>query len=129
MNMKWRASSGATIIEILMTMMIFAVGPLAWAKVQWLTQQSNHLTVLRTVAFNQAYNLAEAVHLGVQGSLDQTIVAWNESNARLLPQGNGTVAQDGRRYTITVYWQGTMDQSYCDVESSPGHCIQIAVWR
>lgn len=128
MHIKRHTSRGVTLTEVLITMVMFSIGPLALAKMQLLTQQGNHLTVLRTVAFNQAYNLAEQLHLGVRGrNLNQVMTTWNNSNAQLLPEGNGEVVQHDNAYTITVYWQGPMGQSYCHVDSSQS-CAQVKVW-
>ncbi len=125
--MKWHHNQGTTLLEVLVSLIIFSIGFLALAKVQLLTLHSNTFNSLRMTAYNQAYNLAEQFQVGGAGQ-SGIFNDWNRKNAQGLPGGMGTVDQRGNATTITVYWDSTTENIFCKNDRSQQHCVQVTVW-
>jgi len=120
-----------TLVEVMVAMVIFSIGLLGLAGMQSLGMTSNQTAYLRTVAMQQAYNMADRMRsntIGVTagnydaiagpGPVADCIAAtctpiqirdfdhleWNTNNAALLPQGQGSVTNVGGVLTICVMW-------------------------
>lgn len=118
-------------VEILVTIVILAIGLLGLAGLQATGLQNNQSAYSRTVAMQQAYDMADRVRAnpvaaaaGHYDSLSGTpsnpacistnctpaqmaqtdLYQWNSDNATLLPAGAGTVSRSGNLYTVTVMW-------------------------
>ncbi len=135
MNLKLNPSQqhGFTLVEVMVAMVIFSVGLLGLAGLQSLGMQNNQTAYFRTVAIQQAYNMADrmrnnitAVNAGSYSALDTNIPVlgtncitsacapaalasfdhyeWNTNNAAELPEGRGSVTQVGSQFVICVMW-------------------------
>lgn len=124
--------SGFTLLEVVIAILVLAIGLLGLASLQAVGLQFNQSSQFRTQATNLAYEMADRMRSnreaardgGYDGgladsltdctpnlALDQATVAardvasWRNSLACLLPLGNGAIAVDSDDIaTITVQW-------------------------
>ena len=119
--------SGFSLIEVLIAIVILAVGLLGIAGLQVIGLQSNHSSYMRTQASfqiatifdrmranrTQALNDAYDVSLGTTPSgtslADQDLAAWKNELSVLFPSGDGSVACDAGVCTVTVQWVDLQD--------------------
>jgi type IV pilus assembly protein PilV len=130
---------GFTLIEILVSVLIFAMGLLGLASLHVVGQRSNHDAFLRSQAIIQAYDMADRMRVnraGVEAGAYDAITPpagsasnacltsgctsaelaaidaaeWQSANANILPLGQGSVtANNNGTYTITVTWDEDRD--------------------
>jgi len=118
-------------MEILVTIVVLSIGLLGLAGLQVSGLQNNQSSYYRTVAMQQAYNIADRIRANAAGkdagaydSLSGTAsdpgcissgctpaqmaqydqYQWNTDNANLLPSGAGKVARNGKIFTATIMW-------------------------
>ncbi|HYE86972.1 MAG TPA: type IV pilus modification protein PilV [Vicinamibacterales bacterium] len=142
-----RTSAGFTLIEILIAILIAAIGVLGIAGLQAFTLKSTHGSNLRSIATRQAYELADsmranqgAVNAGhynnqqgtqvnacyqTAGCTEQQmaqmdVYLWNQSNAAALPGGRGFICTDSTPN------DGTPTSPTCD--NSPSAPYVIKLW-
>ena len=124
--------SGFTLLEVVIAILVLAIGLLGLASLQAVGLQFNQSSQFRTQATNLAYEMADRMRSNRQAardgdydggladpltdctpnlSLNQATVAardvasWRNSLACLLPLGNGAIAVDSDGIaTITVQW-------------------------
>jgi type IV pilus assembly protein PilV len=121
--------NGFSLVEILVSVAVLAVGLLGLAALQVNTIRYNHSAQLRSVAISQATSMIDrmrANYAGVKAGLydnlsgiptaisctgcstsqiaQRDLYQWNTSNAALLPLGQGTVVNNGTQYTVTIRW-------------------------
>lgn len=141
--------SGFTLVEVMVTLVIFSVGLLGLAGMQMTGLQSNHSAMMRTIATQQSYDMAERVRSNrianytapAAGSIEeQDIQDWNNMNAVVIPSGTGRIsarpgggAVPGPGLTITVFWDenktGANQTINCPPTNDPldMQCVQIEV--
>ena len=141
---------GLTLIEVMIALAVFSFGLLALAALMASGLKYNTSALHRSYATSQAYDMADRMRanrigldnynnlsgLGadpgcIETGCTQEKMAqydhwqWNSDNARLLPEGTGTVSlesSDPVIYAITVSWKTNMkieDESFV-VEFQPG---------
>lgn len=116
---------GFSLIEVLVTVLILAIGLLGLAGLQSTSLRSNHSSLLRSQATVLAYDIAdrlranrtEALNGNYDIDLEETrtgtsivatdIIAWKGNLAAMLPLGDGAIERDGTSFTITVQWDDT----------------------
>ncbi|MGK7295808.1 MAG: type IV pilus modification protein PilV [Candidatus Wenzhouxiangella sp. M2_3B_020] len=102
-----RRQNGVTLIEILITLLILAVGLLGLAALQGFSMQAGQVSYYRTQATNVAYEVADFARANrsivSQGLLENL---GQELAADRLPSGGATVRWDGtiEEVTVTVSW-------------------------
>lgn len=125
--------TGFSMIEILVTIVILSIGLLGLAGLQMTGLQNNQSAFYRTIAMQQAYDMADRIRANAAGEqagdydsisgtgtnpncistpagCTATQVAqtdayqWNTDNGNLLPAGTGTVSRSGDLFTVTVMW-------------------------
>lgn len=126
------AANGSTLIELLVAMLVLAIGLLGLAGLQTFSVRNTHSAYLRsqatmlahdildrmranpTSAQNGQYNVALAAAPAGAGVAADDLTEWKASLSRLLPSGDGAVAPNlagGRTlYTITIQWDDTRSQ-------------------
>jgi len=130
---------GLSLIEVMITLAVFSFGLLALAALMASGLKYNTSALHRSYATSQAYDMADrmrANRLGLdagyynnlsESDTDPDCIEsgctpeqmahydtwqWNTDNARLLPEGAGTVSlksSDSGIYTITVAWYDDRD--------------------
>jgi len=130
---------GLSLIEVMITLAVFSFGLLALAALMASGLKYNASALHRSYATSQAYDMADrmrANRLGLdagyyndlsESDTDPDCIEsgctpeqmahydtwqWNTDNARLLPEGAGTVSlksSDSGIYTITVAWNDDRD--------------------
>jgi len=125
---------GFTLIEILVTVVVLAIGLLGLAGLQLTGMQYNHsayqrsqatiladditdrMRVNRNIALTGAYDVAIGVNLpnsscdGLGANCTPAALAaadlstWKQALANLLPSGDGAITRNGNNFTITVQW-------------------------
>ena len=99
---------GLTLIEILVTLLVLAIGLLGLAALQSFSLQAGQVSLLRTQATNFAYEVAD--HARANRSIVESSGAipnanfWNARVATLLPDGTVNVNVNGMNITVTVTW-------------------------
>lgn len=134
--------NGFTLIEVLITIIVLAMGLLGLAGMQAVAQRANHTAYLRSQAAMQAYDIADrmranlpGVTAGAYNSISGIQIAsncestmciptdmakydaqqWNTANAALFPSGQGTVVSNGdSTFTITISWDDNRDGTVDD---------------
>lgn len=125
--------AGMTLIEVLVTLLIFSLGLMGSASLQTVGLRFNQSAHLRTMAAVQAYDLADrmrANHAGIDSgdydNIDSTPAdpgcaqnhcspaqlaqldahEWNSANASMLPAGTGTVSRNigSDTFMIRIRW-------------------------
>jgi type IV pilus assembly protein PilV len=119
-----RKQRGFSMIEVLVTVLILAIGLLGLAGLQSTSLRSNHSAMLRSQATVLAYDIADrlranrtaALNGNYDVDLEETptgtsmvatdIIAWKTNLAEMLPLGDGAIERDDddNRFTITVQW-------------------------
>ena len=129
--------AGYSLLEVLITILIASFGLLALAGMLLKGIQHSNSSFARSVAAQQAYDLADRMRANTpglkNGSYDSiafdaaencvacTAVAlctpsglaaydacsWNKQNRALLPFGQGSVSKSGKVYLVTVRWDDT----------------------
>ncbi|UCE89953.1 MAG: type IV pilus modification protein PilV [Pseudomonadota bacterium] len=125
------AIRGFTILEVAVAMVIFSVGLLGLAGLQLAGTQSNHDALMRSLAVQQAYDMADRMRSNTEGFRDSAayeslagipgsmpactatsctanqvatrdLFEWNTANDALLPTGQGQVQGDGSGQRFTI---------------------------
>jgi type IV pilus assembly protein PilV len=121
-SLKISAEQGFTLLEVLIAILIFAIGLLALAGLQLQSLRYSHSAGMRTIATNQAATLADLVRSNreglkngyynnsgnaavndacfssagctVQQMANLDLALWNQSVAQVLPNGVGVICVD-----------------------------------
>ena len=95
------AHAGFSLIEVLISLLIFAVGFLGLASLQHIALSATYDATLRNTAFDLADSLKTRVL--VEGvSVD--LAAWQQQISERLPNGSGQLGRQGGNYQIQVQW-------------------------
>lgn len=127
-----KKEQGATLLEVLITIVVLAIGLLGLAGLQVTSIQSNHSAYYRSQATILAYDLSDRMRSNrtqalsgayaqdfppssdsnpVSGSrAAQDVAEWLNSLAHTLPSGTGKVENNGNLVTIHVRWDDTRGQ-------------------
>jgi type IV pilus assembly protein PilV len=128
---------GFTLIEVLVTVIILAIGLLGLAGLQlgglrysFSAYQRSQATIMandivdrmranRTVAEAGGYDIdlgdmpgvgtctGDGVNCSAADMADADLYEWKQSLADILPAGDGSIANNGGTYTITIQWDDT----------------------
>lgn len=126
LDMHIKAQRGATLIEVLVTLVVLSVGLLGMAGLQALSLKSNHSAYYRSQATFLAYDVSERMRANrevannggyavdfpdssnansVSGSLAERDKAqWLNLLADTLPGGTGKISHSGGLVTVEIRW-------------------------
>lgn len=129
-------SKGFTLIETLVALVILCIGLLGVAALQLMSLRSNHGSAMRTQATYLAYEIVDRMRANRDAALagnynialgatpsggtlaGSDLVAWKQNIARTLPAvdnagtpefADGSVAQNGTIFTVTIRWNDLDD--------------------
>ena len=123
-----RAQEGVGLLEVLITIVVLALGLLGLAGLQTVSLQLNQGALVRSQASNLAYDITEriranwsdaaAYNIDVDDepeSSPETIAArdikeWRDALAATLPDGKGSVEVVGNRVTVIIQWLDANDE-------------------
>jgi len=111
--------AGFSLLEILITIFILAIGLLGLAALQMNSLKNNHSAQHRTSAVVLAYDIVDRMRLN-KGTLKAAdLTEWKNDLSSSIPSGDGSVAIDaGNIVTVVVQWDdsratsGTTTQSF-----------------
>jgi type IV pilus assembly protein PilV len=126
------AQGGSTMIEVLVTIVVIAIGLLGVAALQAIGMKSNNGAYLRSQASLLVCDMADRLRADRAAALAGTydfaqpesntcnpsqtysgtlavreMAQWLNATACLLPAGNGSIVRTGRVFTISVVWNDT----------------------
>ena len=131
MPIKFKRQNGVSLIEVLVTLVILAIGLLGIAGMQVMSVKNTQIAAQRSIATQQAYDIAERMRANLAGAVagnydnlnagtpadpacapctpaQQAVAdhrAWNLENGRVLPAGSGSVVGSMLAgYTVTLNW-------------------------
>lgn len=120
-----RHQHGVTLIEILITLLVLAVGLLGLAALQGLSLQTGQVAYQRSQAVNIAYEVADYARANRSRSnvqADSQALAENLAQARL-PAGTAQVTvTNGQIIDVTIGWS---EDRLEDLEDSPAQEVTI----
>jgi len=118
-------SGGFTLIEVLISVVIFSVGLLGLAGLQATGIKLNHSSLLRTQATLMAYDIADCMRAnrgnvsayeidwgadsGTGGQAERDVDDWMDNLDGFLPIGEGFIHVDSGRATVRVRWDDNRD--------------------
>lgn len=128
-------SSGLTLVEILVALVVLSIGLLGLAGLQTLSLKFNTSAFHRTQATALAYDFADRMRANRQAALadeytiafqdpapacaapnlagtiaQQDVAIWRNTLACRLPQSTGAVTRNGNVFTLSVRWDDTQGQ-------------------
>lgn len=124
--------SGFTLLEILICLVVLAIGLLGLAGLQATGLKNNHSAYHRSQAIQLSYDIADRMRANAAGIASYTgaanpavcnaspgctpvqmagqdLVEWNALIASVLPNGTGTITFDAPDYVITITWDDDRD--------------------
>lgn len=93
---------GFTLIEVLVAVLVLAIGLLGLASLQLQGLRETHAALLQTQAGVLATDMAERLQAGPLDATD--LQDWKTQLARRLPAGDGGVTSDTTANTVQVLW-------------------------
>lgn len=110
--------TGFSLLEVLISIFILAIGLLGLAALQTTSLKNNHSAQYRTTATVLTYDIIERMRLNQNADYtlllandpsgatlkDLDLIDWIANIAAELPQGDGAVALNGDIVTVTVQW-------------------------
>jgi type IV pilus assembly protein PilV len=113
-----KKNNGFSLLEVLISVFILAVGLLGLASLQMNSLKNNHSAQYRTSATVLAYDLIDRMRLNRvesyalaqsatpsgTGLKNTDLVAWVNQIASDLPSGDGEVIVSGDVVTVSVFW-------------------------
>lgn len=128
---------GFTLLEVLVAMIVLAVGLLGLASLQATSLRVNNSAYLRSQATNIAYDIADRMRANRQAALGgaydsqaiagsppacasvaltgttiaaRDIQSWRTAMACNLPQGTGSIARNANTFTVVIQWDDSRGQ-------------------
>lgn len=122
MRKQRRVQRGATLLEVLVSLIVLSIGILGLASLQLNALKANQLALSRTTASQLAYQITDVMRanrtLALSGSYDialansapngngipaQDLRLWKEQLGAL-PAGDGAISHSNAKVTVTIQW-------------------------
>ena len=128
----WRSSqSGFSLLEVLITMVIIAVGLMGFASMMVQSMKNNSMAMQRSLATFYAYEIIDCMRVNQQAAISggytrdfedtiptaSTSVAaadlnlWLTSLSAVLPSGAGSITILGNTVTVQIRWSESLNAS------------------
>lgn len=123
---KLASQAGVGMIEILVTMVVIAIGVLSISRMQVATLRTNQSALFRSHASILAYDMIDRLRVDRETALlgsydlalgddapgtstvpDAEVSAWLAALQAFLPGGDGSIARNGDTLVVTVQWDDT----------------------
>ncbi|MDH5370428.1 MAG: type IV pilus modification protein PilV [Gammaproteobacteria bacterium] len=88
-----KKSSGFTLLEVMIALVIFSIGMLGLAGIQAIALQNNNTAYMRTIAMQQAYNIADLIRASTDFDGDVTS-AFNAVDTTLGTEPTACIVND-----------------------------------
>ena len=137
--------NGFSLLEVLISIFILAIGLLGLAALQTTSLKNNHSAQHRTSATVLAYDILDRMRLNptlvllpsrrltpnanyaramgdalpAGGIVGDDLLEWTETLGNELPSGDGAIAINGNIITVTVQWDDSRGDSI-EVQDAPG---------
>jgi len=117
--MKKNSQNGFTLLEILVALVVLAIGMLGLLSLQMVSLKNNHSAQMRTTAIVHTYDILDRIRLNrsvnyeiAMGAAaptgtsmrDLDLQEWKNNLAQDLPLGDGEIDITGDMVTVTVRW-------------------------
>jgi len=104
-----KSSTGFTLLEVMIAMVIFSIGLLGLAGIQAVALSNNNSAYTRTVSMQLAYNMTDVLRASTDGTTetqlaDFEIYHWKKRIEKELASGLGSISKSGDVFTITIMW-------------------------
>ncbi len=93
-------AKGFSLIEVMISIVIFSVGLLGLLRLQTLSLQHAYSAMLTSQAESQLVDMADQLMI----TAIPDISLWNNENNLLLPQGNGVLYGAAPHYQLQLFW-------------------------
>ena len=129
MMRSFRPAKGFTLVEVLVTVVIFSVGLLGLAGLQATGIKLNHSSLIRSQATLLAYDIVDSMRANRSNvanyalaqsdskptspttQAQRDIVVWLDNLNSFLPSGDGAVTVNSNRVTVQVWWDDSRNPS------------------
>lgn len=124
-----RDQSGFSLIEVLVTLIVVALGLLGFASLQAYSLKSNRTALQRSYATMLSYDIIDCMRVNRVGAdadeydieigtpatagtvAGDDLVAWKDALKASLPGGDGQVIVNNRNVTVNVQWKENLTSS------------------
>lgn len=104
--MFFQGQRGLSLIELMISLTIFAIGILAIARLQFVSFRIMNQGLLRTVAIQEAADLLVRYRvLGQSEAFNDALIQWQNDLPQWLPAGTGVFSALGLWCTFKLQWQ------------------------
>tara|TARA_R110001592_G_scaffold66678_1_gene204833 strand:+ start:9395 stop:9823 length:429 start_codon:yes stop_codon:yes gene_type:complete len=93
---------GFSLLELVISLFIFAVGFLGLASLQHVSMKMTHDSVLQNSAMTLSNSLLEQLRV-TKGAVN--LAEWQERVKKELPQGRASLIDQGGQYQLNIQWQ------------------------
>lgn len=100
-RLNFSRSRGFSLLELLISLLIFAIGFLGLVSLQHLSFRLTQDTVLQSTAMTLADNLVEQLKVNKPSSIEGS---WQKSIEDSLPNAQATLVKQGEYFDIKVQW-------------------------
>ena len=127
------SNRGFTLIEVMVAMVIFAIGMMGMASLQTVSLRTNYESNTRSQAVLLAYDMVDRMRAnGTASALAAAEqVAWQGQTAATLPGGLGVVAGVAPNFTVTVHWDedrtGAVGTNCPPLDANDLRCFRLSV--
>lgn len=129
---------GLSLVEILVSLLLLSLLLLGTEAVQYIALRDTKTAYYVSVAHTQLNNMAERLRINLKqdpndrniNQINEQISSWNAQNLLVLPQGKGTITQDGSLYVLSLFWGNQRDKNSEECyqnQIGPSGCLRLVI--